>query len=125
MLYQLFSSFLRGASCPKSPRAPPLPATLFMRLTGRDVKPEKIWVVGQFEFRFTGKGPNMSLKNRTNTVTEIIAIHHGLSTIGNNKTSSHTHQGVRDHRLLRDFVGFIWSSMQVKGYARIAVRFKG
>src|SRR6202162_3080826 len=46
MLYQLFSSFLRGASCPKSPRAPPLPATLFMRLTGRDVKPEKFgqWI---------------------------------------------------------------------------------
>jgi len=42
MLYQLFSSFLRGASCPKSPRAPPLPATLFMRLTGRYVKPEKL-----------------------------------------------------------------------------------
>jgi hypothetical protein len=42
MLYQLFSSFLRGASCPKSPRAPPLPATLFMRLTDLDVKPEKI-----------------------------------------------------------------------------------
>jgi hypothetical protein len=43
MLYQLFSSFLRGASCPKSPRAPPLPATLFMRLTAKDVKPEKLW----------------------------------------------------------------------------------
>jgi hypothetical protein len=42
MLYQLFSSFLRGASCPKSPRAPPLPATLFMRFTARDVKVEKI-----------------------------------------------------------------------------------
>ena len=42
MLYQLFSSFLRGASCPKSPRAPPLPATLFMRLTARDVKAENI-----------------------------------------------------------------------------------
>src|ERR1700693_197307 len=41
MLYQLFSSFLRGASCPKSPRAPPLPATLFMRLTDKDVKAEK------------------------------------------------------------------------------------
>ena len=27
----------------KSPRAPPLPATLFMRLTTTDVKPEKIW----------------------------------------------------------------------------------
>ena len=40
MLYQLFSSFLRGASCPKSPRAPPLPATLFMRLTARYVKVE-------------------------------------------------------------------------------------
>jgi hypothetical protein len=37
----LFSSFLRGASCPKSPRAPPLPATLFMRLTGKDVKREQ------------------------------------------------------------------------------------
>ena len=60
----------------------------------------------QFEFRFTGKGPNMSLKNRTNSTNEIIAIHHGLSTIGNNKTSSHTHQGARDHRLLPDFVAF-------------------
>src|SRR3984893_13403948 len=38
---RLFSSFLRGASCPKSPRAPPLPATLFMRLTATDVKAEK------------------------------------------------------------------------------------
>jgi hypothetical protein len=37
MLDKLFSSFLRGASCPKSPRAPPLPATLFMRLTARYV----------------------------------------------------------------------------------------
>ena len=44
-LYQLFSSFLRGASCPKSPRAPPLPATLFMRLTAKDVK-AKILVFG-------------------------------------------------------------------------------
>jgi hypothetical protein len=44
MLYQLFSSFLRGASCPKSPRAPPLPAALFMRLTGKDVKAEKIQI---------------------------------------------------------------------------------
>jgi hypothetical protein len=42
MLDKLFSSFLRGASCPKSPRAPPLPATLFMRLTVMDVKAEKI-----------------------------------------------------------------------------------
>src|ERR1700730_6235783 len=39
---RLFSSFLRGASCPKSPRAPPLPATLFMRLTARYVKLEKL-----------------------------------------------------------------------------------
>src|ERR1700688_4742710 len=48
MLYQLFSSFLRGASCPKSPRAPPLPATLFMHLTGRDVKAQKKPPMGQF-----------------------------------------------------------------------------
>jgi hypothetical protein len=64
----------------------------------------------------------MSLKNRTYTAIEIIAIHHGLSTIGKNKTSSHTHG---DHRLLPDFVGFAWSSMQGKEYARIVVRFKG
>ena len=62
--------------------------------------------MGQFEFRFPEKGPNMSLKNRTNNVIEMIAIHHGLSTIGNKKTSSHTHQGARDHGLLPDFVGF-------------------
>jgi hypothetical protein len=41
MLDKLFSSFLRGASCPKSPRAPPLPATLFMRLKAGEVKAEK------------------------------------------------------------------------------------
>src|ERR1700730_11739377 len=45
---RLFSSFLRGASCPKSPRAPPLPATLFMRLTAKDVKVEKNRSVDQF-----------------------------------------------------------------------------
>ena len=82
-------------------------------------------MVGQFEFLFAGKGPNMSLKNRTNSASEVIAIHHGLSTIGNNNTSSHTHQGARDHRLLSDFVSFACSSMQWKEYARIAVRFKG
>jgi ribosomal protein S19 len=79
----------------------------------------------QFEFRFMGKGPNMSLKNRTNNASEIIAIHHGLRPNGNNKTSSHTHQGVRDHRLLPEFVGLAWLSMQGKGYAPIAVKFKG
>jgi hypothetical protein len=61
--------------------------------------------VAQFEFRFTGKGPNTSLKNRTYSTTEIIAIHHGLSTIGNNKPSSHAHQGIRDHPLPPDFIG--------------------
>src|SRR2546422_6309458 len=61
-------------------------------------KSRKSW--GQFEFRFTGKGPNISLKNRTKSASEIIAIHHGLNIIGNKKTSSHTHQGARDHRLL-------------------------
>ena len=61
--------------------------------------------MGQIQFRLKGKGPNMSLKNRTNSAIEMIAIHHGLSTIGNKKTSSHTHQGARDHRLLPDFVG--------------------
>ena len=49
MLYQLFSSFLRGASCPKSPRAPPLPATFFMSHTGMDVKgdppPARLWLL--------------------------------------------------------------------------------
>jgi hypothetical protein len=66
----------------------------------------------------------MSLKNRTNSAIEIIAIHHGLRTIGNNTTSSHAHQGARDHRLLPDFVGFSCLSMQGKEYARIGVRFK-
>jgi hypothetical protein len=78
-------------------------------------------VRGQFEFRFIGKGPNTILKNRTYSATEIIAIHHDRSTIGKNKTTSHTHG---DHGLLPDFVGCAWSSMQVKEYARIAVGFK-
>jgi hypothetical protein len=66
----------------------------------------------------------MSLRTRTNTATEIIAIHHGLSTIGKNKTSSPTHQGFCNHRLLLDFAGFAWSSIQGKEYVRITVRFK-
>jgi hypothetical protein len=47
----------------------------------------------------------MNLKNRTNSAIEIIATHHGLSTIGKKTISNHAHQGVRDHRLLPDFVG--------------------
>jgi hypothetical protein len=62
--------------------------------------------VGQFESRFTGNGPNMSLKNKTNSAIERIAIHHGLSTIGNKTSSDHAHQGIRDHRLLPVSVGF-------------------
>jgi hypothetical protein len=62
--------------------------------------------LGQFEFRFTGKGPNMTLMNRMNNAIEISAIHHGLSTIGNKTTSSHTHQGACDQRLLPDFAAF-------------------
>src|SRR5690348_14899671 len=56
-------------------------------------------VVGQFGSRFTGKGPNMSLKNKTNNAIEITAIHHGLSTIGNKTTGNHAHQGIRNRRL--------------------------
>ena len=63
-------------------------------------------VVSHFEFRFIGKGPNISLKNKTNSAIVIIAIHHGLSTIGNKTTSNHAHQGIRDHRSLPNFVGF-------------------
>jgi hypothetical protein len=58
MLYQLFSSFLRGASCPKSPRAPPLPATLFMRLTARYVKPEKFYESYGQELTVAKQGEN-------------------------------------------------------------------
>jgi hypothetical protein len=81
-------------------------------------------VVGQFEFRFTGSGPNMSLKNIANTAKEIIAAHHGLSTIGNNAISRYAHQGTCAHRLVPEFVGFA-SSIDGKEYSRIAVRFKG
>jgi hypothetical protein len=57
----------------------------------------------------------MSLKNITNTTTEIIAAHHGLSTIGNNAISNHSHQRVRDHRLsAAEIVDFASSSMQGK-----------
>lgn len=48
----------------------------------------------------------MSLKNKTNSAIERIAIHHGLSTIGNKTSSDHAHQGIRDHRLLPVSVGF-------------------
>jgi hypothetical protein len=48
----------------------------------------------------------MSLKNTTNSAIEIIATHHGLNTSGNKTINSHAHQGIRDHRLLPDFVGF-------------------
>jgi hypothetical protein len=41
----------------------------------------------------------MNLKNRTNKAIEMIAIHHGLNTIGNKIISSHAHQGGRDHPL--------------------------
>jgi hypothetical protein len=34
----------------------------------------------------------MGLKNRTKTTIEMTAIHHGLSTIGNKKSSSQTHR---------------------------------
>jgi hypothetical protein len=61
----------------------------------------------------------MSLKNRTNSTSEIIAIHHGLRSIGNKKTSSHAHQGVRDQRLLPDFVGFALSSMEGKSTSEL------
>jgi hypothetical protein len=62
--------------------------------------------VGQFEFRSAGNGLNTSVKNRTYNATEIIAIHHGLSTIGNKNISSHSHQDVRDDRLPSEFIGF-------------------
>jgi hypothetical protein len=69
-------------------------------------------LVAQFEFRFIGKGPKMSLKNRTYGATEIIAIHHGLSTIGNRKIRTQSHQGVGDHRLPSESAGFALSSIQ-------------
>jgi hypothetical protein len=47
----------------KSPRAPPLPATLFMRHTGRDVKAEKFWQSNRQELtdRKTVKAVNATL----------------------------------------------------------------
>ncbi|GAC1662160.1 MAG: hypothetical protein NVS9B4_15490 [Candidatus Acidiferrum sp.] len=41
-LYSLFSSFLRGASCPKSPRVAAIAATLFMLEVREEVKSEKL-----------------------------------------------------------------------------------
>src|SRR5712672_1391131 len=58
----------------------------------------------QFKSLFAGKGSNTT-KSRANSANEIIAIHHGLSTIGNKNITNHTHQGVRDHRLPPDLVG--------------------
>ena len=80
---------------------------------------ERLTVVAQFESRFTGKGPSMSLKNKTNSAIERIAIHHGLSTIGNKTTSSHAHQGISDHRLLPIFVGFASLSMRGKSTSEL------
>jgi hypothetical protein len=40
---QLFSSFLRGASCPKSPRVAATAASNFMLENGGDVKSEQEW----------------------------------------------------------------------------------
>jgi len=45
---------------------------------------------------------------------EIIAIHHGLSTMGNKIMSSHNHQGVSAQGLLPDSVAFVRWSMQGK-----------
>jgi hypothetical protein len=41
----------------------------------------------------------------------MIAIHHGLSTIGNKITSNHTHQGGSDQRLPPGCGVFAWSSI--------------
>src|SRR5437899_9701701 len=60
----------------------------------------------QFKSLFAGKGSNTN-KSRTNSAKEIIAIHHGLSTIGNKNITNQTHQGVRDHRFPPDFVGIV------------------
>jgi hypothetical protein len=54
----------------------------------------------------------MSLRNKANSAIEMIAIHHGLSTIGNKTTSNHAHQGIRAHRLLPDFLSFACLSMR-------------
>jgi hypothetical protein len=62
--------------------------------------------LGQLEFRFAVKGPNISLKNKANAAIEMIAIHHGLSTNGNKIISNHTHQGTCDQRSLPDCVVF-------------------
>jgi hypothetical protein len=63
--------------------------------------------MGQFEILdFRGKGPSISLKSKTNTATEIIAIHQGLSTSGNKKINNHAHQGICSHRFTGAFGGF-------------------
>jgi hypothetical protein len=62
--------------------------------------------VNQFKSLLDGKVSNTN-KRRTNSAKEIIAIHHGLSTIGNKNITNQTHQGVRDHRLPLDFVGIV------------------
>jgi hypothetical protein len=41
-LYKLFSSFLRGASCPKSPRVAATAASLFMLEKAGDVKSKSL-----------------------------------------------------------------------------------
>ena len=51
----------------KSPRAPPLPATLFMRLTARYVKPEKF---GQWE-RLTDTDARGSIGRKPEKTLEI------------------------------------------------------
>src|SRR5215472_7608436 len=48
-LEKLFSSFLRGASCPKSPRVAATAAKSFMRFFLGDVKRQRREAVGPFE----------------------------------------------------------------------------
>jgi hypothetical protein len=59
-----------------------------------------------FDFRLAGKGPNTSLKNKTNAATEVNAAHRGWSTIGKKAITNHSHQGGSSHRSLSEFLGF-------------------
>ena len=77
--------------------------------------------MGQFGFRLIGEVPNTSLRNKTNNAMEMIAIHHGLSTIGNKTTSNHAHQGIRDQRSVPDFVGFARLTMRREDTAGLSL----
>jgi hypothetical protein len=67
-LYQLFSSFLRGASRPKSPRDAGIPATPFMLELKVIVKPKVKGKMGEHQFanllRQTLRRTNVSCETR-------------------------------------------------------------